>query len=58
MRIPLFLLVGWLLSTSVLFVACGDVRVGLKSVPIGVAQSDDAALEAIKSALPPDQLYC
>jgi hypothetical protein len=48
----------WFVSTAVLLVACGDVRVGLKSVPVEVAQSDDAALGAIKNVLPPDQEKC
>ena len=47
-----------LVTAGALLVACADARVGMQTTPIGAVNSDDAVLQAIRHALPPDQQTC
>lgn len=47
-----------LLSAWFFVAACSDVRYGMNNVPLSNANSDAAALETIKRALPPEKMNC
>jgi len=45
-------------TVGALVVACADARVGMQSYPIGSVESDEALLQAVRHALPPNEQAC